>query len=170
MAHPTVHQAHSAVVKARGRADTYPCIECGGPARDWAYQHTSESPLETETGRLYSDSVEDYEPMCRGCHQKFDNARGAFRGWKTVWAKRDPEYLVRHGKAIRRNGVKARAALAEKLNDPVEGARIRARQSEGARRGGCSQKRRCLECGVEMNAPAMGRHQNTSGHAGWEKV
>src|SRR5690625_1200652 len=147
----TYPQAHMALTKSRGLASTHDCIECGGPAYDWAYLHTCEEPLVSDLGSEYSENPDDYAPMCRGCHQKFDNARGAFRGWKTSWAKRDPEFLRRHAEGARRNGVKARAALRDMLDDPVEGARIRAQQSEGAKRSGGLQRCRCLDCGAVMN-------------------
>lgn len=166
----TYHQAHMALTKERGLASTHPCIECKGPAYDWAYQHTCETPLVNDLGREYSENPDDYAPMCRGCHQKLDYAHGAFRGWKTVWAKRDPEFLKRHAEGARRNGVKARSALREMFDDPVEGARIRARQSEGAKRGGAAQRVKCLTCGAEMNIPSLARHQKARGHSGREKL
>ena len=87
---------------------------------------------------------------------------------KTI--REDPILREKHAAGARRNGVKARAALAEKLNDPVEGARIRARQSEGAKRGGTAQRVKCLTCGAEMNIPSLARHQKARGHSGREKV
>lgn len=83
--------------------------------------------------------------------------------------REDPELREKHAAGARRNGVKARAALRKKLDDPEESARIRALQSGGGRRGGGT-KRRCLACGVEMNAGAMGMHQKHSGHTGWGKA
>ena len=166
----TYHQAHMALTKSRGLASTHDCIECGGPAYDLAYLHTCEEPLINDLGSEYSENPEDYAPMCRGCHQKLDNDRGAFRGWKTSWAKRDPKFLERHAEGARRNGVKARAALAAMQSDPVEGARIRARQAEGAKRGGAAQRVKCLTCGAEMNIPSLARHQKARGHSGREKL
>lgn len=52
---------HKRVVSEYGKASDYRCIECiKNTAQDWANQ----------TGN-YED-IEDFDPMCRSCHRKFD--------------------------------------------------------------------------------------------------
>jgi hypothetical protein len=64
-ARASYNSLHKRVIVARGKATS--CSECGctDPAKryDWA----------NLTGR-YED-VEDYRPMCRSCHQRYDGAR-----------------------------------------------------------------------------------------------
>lgn len=165
----TYHQAHRNVEAARGRAAEHPCVECGEPARDWAYQHVGEPELVSETGAPYSTDVSQYAPMCRGCHLSLDYDHGTVRGFATFWPTATEEYLEHHKKVATENAVAARAALSEKLRDPAEGPRIRAAQSEGAKQGGMAQVRRC-SCGREMLAAPLGRHQKIAGHKGWEPV
>jgi len=160
----TYLQAH----RQLGPAQAYTC-PCGELARDWAYQYTATNEL-LEDGRPYSEEAVDYIPMCRSCHQTLDYSKGVERGWATVWANPSAEFLENHARGARENGVVARTRLAVLQADPTEGARIRARQSEGGKVGGCSRVRRCLSCGREMNAAVMGRHQKTSGHTGLEEV
>lgn len=58
-----------------GRADAHQC-KCGNQARDWAYQYTAgENELLSPEGWPFSTNPDDYIPMCRSCHRKFDNQR-----------------------------------------------------------------------------------------------
>jgi hypothetical protein len=79
------------VRKARGSATAHRCVECGGPAREWAYNHAGGERERTETvptvddGSVtlaYSLSVDDYDPMCLPCHRRRDGAKrsGPSRG------------------------------------------------------------------------------------------
>ncbi len=52
---------HRRVKAVRGPAHVYPCIQCGGRARTWAWQHGA-NPM-----TIYS-----YEPMCYSCHNVYD--------------------------------------------------------------------------------------------------
>src|SRR5689334_18351390 len=65
--------AHKAPVNLWGKASEHLCIDCGGQAQQWSYQHTSNDekfcPL---TGFVYSENPEDYAPRCVSCHRKFD--------------------------------------------------------------------------------------------------
>ena len=57
-----------------GRADAHLC-SCGEPARDWAYQYTAgDREILSPEGWPYSTDPDDYRPMCRPCHRRFDNA------------------------------------------------------------------------------------------------
>ena len=71
----TYPPAHTRVVRARGSASLHICINCGGQAQDWAYDHDDFNELTcAKTGRLYSGDVEHYRPLCRPCHKRIDNA------------------------------------------------------------------------------------------------
>lgn len=52
---------HRRVYAARGYASDFRCEDCGNQARDWANIHN--------TDRL---CVENYKPLCMGCHVKYD--------------------------------------------------------------------------------------------------
>ena len=67
--------AHDRVRTRRGKVQQYACIDCGGQAKHWSYDH--EDPDEkrgVEYGLLvaYSIKVEHYHPRCVPCHKRFD--------------------------------------------------------------------------------------------------
>lgn len=67
--------AHDRVRAAKGHARDHLCVDCGGPALDWALSHDAEETFEAKTtahGRFYSLDVDDYMPMCRRCHIHYD--------------------------------------------------------------------------------------------------
>ena len=58
---------HNRVLRARGPAKTYECVHCleddiHTPARDWATIH----------GLDGTDPWEDYVPLCKLCHNRYD--------------------------------------------------------------------------------------------------
>lgn len=55
------NRRHYRVVRARGKAAEYDC-DCGQPAKEWAQLHETDG-----------ESPEDYQAMCRPCHQKYDD-------------------------------------------------------------------------------------------------
>lgn len=67
---------HKRIAAARGPAAQFACIECGGQARHWAYQHDDPDELIDETGLPYSDDMDCYAPMCVVCHRRFDRLHG----------------------------------------------------------------------------------------------
>lgn len=75
----TYRAAHKRVESDRGKATGYGCVMCGEqPATDWALDH--EFPTEgfrVEHGWWFSLDVEDYVPVCRGCHVMFDRYQSA---------------------------------------------------------------------------------------------
>lgn len=84
--------AHDRVKKIKGKASAHPCVECGAPARDWAYASGDPDELYGPTSKgaswcRYSRDPSYYEAMCRSCHlgrDKKDNERELkeFRLWK----------------------------------------------------------------------------------------
>ena len=87
MSYRTIHwRLH----KRQGPARKYPCIGCGGPARDWAYMHTAgENERQDENG-TYSDDPDDYEPMCRSCHDEVDGFTAPARAALAERRRTDP--------------------------------------------------------------------------------
>lgn len=72
-------KAHNRVARAWGPAKRHSCVSCGGPALDWAYQYTAgDAELRVpfvmihRPGAKYSADINDYAPMCRRCHKRFD--------------------------------------------------------------------------------------------------
>lgn len=67
---------HIRIKRARGRASTYECVDCLGPARDWSLKHDAQDTIAEESGRYagsrYSLDVYDYEPRCGNCHKAYD--------------------------------------------------------------------------------------------------
>lgn len=74
-ANPGYRTVHSRIAKKHGPASEYLCIGCGQPADEWAYDH--KDPAERTDpirGLAYSDDPGHYAPMCRKCHNAFDDA------------------------------------------------------------------------------------------------
>jgi hypothetical protein len=68
---------HQAVRRARGRASDHLCEHCGGVAIDWARKEGSSG----------SDPLNDYMPLCRGCHIRYD--RGGKPGRRKTQDEKD---------------------------------------------------------------------------------
>jgi hypothetical protein len=73
----------------------HPCVACGEPATDWAYDGTDPTERYYDTGiedavrsiLPYSRFPEFYMPMCKTCHkqrdmQELDDELEAFRKWR----------------------------------------------------------------------------------------
>lgn len=71
---PAYRTVHTRVSRARGRASTHPCVDCGGQAQHWSYTHGSMREKTSETGQPFSDDLDDYAPRCVKCHTAFDRA------------------------------------------------------------------------------------------------
>lgn len=65
---------HNRIRRAKGKAGAYACVECGGQARQWAYDYADPSELVDEKGLRYSTDPDRYEPMCASCHKVRDLA------------------------------------------------------------------------------------------------
>lgn len=80
---PTYGGAHSRISRERGLASEHPCVDCGGSAEQWAYDHTDQDELTwTMTGGrmkgktvAYSADPAHYSPRCHSCHVRFDQGR-----------------------------------------------------------------------------------------------
>ena len=64
--------AHVRVNVARGKAHTYPCVDCRVRAEHWSYTHDDPNELTSATGQPYSLDVSLYEPRCSPCHARYD--------------------------------------------------------------------------------------------------
>jgi hypothetical protein len=74
----TYSAAHYRVRSARGEVTGFSCKVCGNGAVNWAYNHNStQEVVEVVRGCVvpYSENPEDYDPMCRSCHNDFDSGR-----------------------------------------------------------------------------------------------
>jgi hypothetical protein len=89
------HGAHLRCGALWGAASRHPCVACGKPAADWAYDGTDPTERHYDTGiedavrsiLPYSRFPEFYMPMCKGCHkqrdmQELDDELEAFREWR----------------------------------------------------------------------------------------
>jgi hypothetical protein len=66
---------HQRVRSERGKASTYPCVDCGGQAAHWSYDHLDQDQqVEDKEGQAlpYSLDVNHYEPRCVPCHKRYD--------------------------------------------------------------------------------------------------
>lgn len=71
--------AHDRVRKARGLASDYACVDCGGSAIQWSYDHQDPDELiepDDPKRKPYSANPEHYEPRCRPCHWRKDHPTG----------------------------------------------------------------------------------------------
>lgn len=115
MTDPTYGAIHLRLNREAGAARHHMC-ECGQPAEQWAYQHTGDPELVDEQGRHYSADLDDYEAMCRSCHNKFDIAHG----------QRGPSFEKYQAKAHSPEAVaKMRAGLTGRVRTPEQRENMR---------------------------------------------
>lgn len=58
----------------RGKAKEHVCT-CGKPAQEWAYMGDDDEKIATaayELGKVYSQNLDAYIPLCCSCHRKMD--------------------------------------------------------------------------------------------------
>lgn len=75
--------AHVRVKVVRGPARGHECRRCGGPARDWAYDHSDpDERIGFRDGKRlpFSLDPERYEPLCSRCHRLEDLLRALTDG------------------------------------------------------------------------------------------
>lgn len=70
----TYMAVHLRLARDRGPAKNFPCVDCGGPARTWSYNHQDPDVHVDEQGRPYSLDQNFYQARCDGCHNLYDNA------------------------------------------------------------------------------------------------
>jgi hypothetical protein len=67
---------HDRLRKSLGSASRYACRHCSGRAEEWAYDHADpQARHDPRTGLPYSPDAGRYMPLCKSCHQIFDNAQ-----------------------------------------------------------------------------------------------
>ena len=76
----TYDTIHQRLRQRYGSASNYPCVDCGGVARHWAYNHDDEDAkcgLAAGTPYVlrFSVKLEHYSPRCVPCHKRFDLGR-----------------------------------------------------------------------------------------------
>ncbi|AXQ61114.1 hypothetical protein SEA_HANK144_61 [Streptomyces phage Hank144] len=68
---------HMKVKRQRGSASKQVCVDCGGSAQDWSYDHKDPDEIVGPNRKggesIFSLKVEHYEPRCKPCHYRFDN-------------------------------------------------------------------------------------------------
>lgn len=67
-------QAHKNVKAERGPARGHPCVDCGGVAAQWSYDHLDPAELANDPRRPgpYSTDPAHYVARCVPCHKRFD--------------------------------------------------------------------------------------------------
>lgn len=72
--------AHQRVYRAKGKAVEYDCVDCGGPASEWSYDHADPNEklqfMSTNRGDFdvpYSVNPDHYDPRCKPCHVVYDS-------------------------------------------------------------------------------------------------
>lgn len=67
---------HSRLRHFRGRARDQVCVDCGGRAEHWSYDHSDPNArIDAATGLPFSPDVDRYMPRCRTCHRRHDAGR-----------------------------------------------------------------------------------------------
>jgi hypothetical protein len=78
--------AHNRVTREHGKAVEWKCAcGCGRQAADWAYLGTDPAAKVDESGRLYSADPEQYAPLAKSCHRKFDAWQAQRRTGLRLW-------------------------------------------------------------------------------------
>jgi hypothetical protein len=70
--------AHDRLRNARGRASAHLCVDCGEPAKEWAYDGNDANELHEWVNGSYlafSLNLSAYSPRCHKCHRRFDVAK-----------------------------------------------------------------------------------------------
>lgn len=62
---------HQRVRRAKGRAADHACVDCGGQAAQWSYDHLDTDERPGIKGP-YSLGLDHYVPRCVRCHKRFD--------------------------------------------------------------------------------------------------
>lgn len=68
----TYVSAHFRVRRTKGPASGYTCVQCGGKASEWAYDHQDPNEQIEKGKGPYSTKIDHYRPMCGRCHTRMD--------------------------------------------------------------------------------------------------
>lgn len=63
---------HTRIRNARGSAVEFACVDCGGSAAEWSYDHACLDERQSDQGP-YSLNIDRYVPRCKSCHTTFDH-------------------------------------------------------------------------------------------------
>lgn len=70
---PSYRAIHGRLVKANGKASSFPCHFCGEPAKHWACFRNKDHEQQLHNGKVtYSINEDDYVPACISCNSKMD--------------------------------------------------------------------------------------------------
>ncbi|GAA3947974.1 hypothetical protein [Microbacterium soli] len=64
--------AHDRVKRMHGSASQHRCVDCGGLAAHWSYDHRDENERIDDKRGPYSLDPAHYEARCVPCHKRFD--------------------------------------------------------------------------------------------------
>ena len=75
-------EAHKEVTARRGKAADHTCVDCGGQADEWCFNHSTAEDRVCYMGGAavgdrrawfpYSTEPADYDPRCGPCHHSYD--------------------------------------------------------------------------------------------------
>ena len=106
----TYDAVHKSLRLKRGSASTYPCANCGEPAREWAFDNSEPRELDPLTNHYFSADLNRYTPLCNPCHVVLDH------GWKRCPHGPDtPRY--RSGGCIQCDRERTRAKESREVKD-----------------------------------------------------
>lgn len=77
---PGYQAAHLRVQSVKGKASEHQCVDCGGRAGEWSYDHADAEHLTDSIGRHYSTDIDHYDARCVRCHRRLDAARRKAEG------------------------------------------------------------------------------------------
>jgi len=68
---------HKRLMRKRGKAAEFECVDCGRQAIEWSYNNRDPHEVVAEDHGwvlAWSLDIDNYDPRCRSCHRLFDNA------------------------------------------------------------------------------------------------
>ena len=78
---PTYRALHQRLTTQKGKASDLDCVDCGGQAAEWSYNHKDPNEFiqtklwnENTIKCAYSIDLDYYEPRCKSDHISFDRA------------------------------------------------------------------------------------------------
>lgn len=127
---PETHrQVHKRLVRERGSATNFSCVDCSAPARAWAHSwDTWENVAQEISGKrlTFSTNLSVYEPRCHTCHNRLDRAP---RAWALTGVRRKVKLTESDVLWIRSCGLGLSAMAATLGVNRATVHRIRSRKS-----------------------------------------